>query len=291
MRPAIEEFIATGGRSGSFEALALGLFAEQYEAVALYRRFCDARGASPATVADWRSIPALPADAFRHRLRDGEAPPHVFLSSGTTQSAEGRSRHELSTLDTYRASALVHFEAMVLPDAPGPLATLILGPTAATHSHSSLGRMFSWIAERHAASAQVVFDEHGSVAADDALDWLRGAAAGVQPCCCSASARPSPRCSTPYAGAPSRCGSPPHSRIVDTGGAKTYAPPVRSRARTRRARCSKPRGSWLHVPAYMCVNEYGMTEMLSQFYDDALASRVAGRLTPRAKVGRRGRGR
>ena len=61
MRERIEEFIASGGLRGSFEELALALFAEQYETVALYRRFCDARGASPLSVSDWRSIPAVPA--------------------------------------------------------------------------------------------------------------------------------------------------------------------------------------------------------------------------------------
>jgi hypothetical protein len=285
MRRRIEAFIASGGLDGSFDALALDLFTEQYETVALYRRFCDARGASPSSVTDWRSIPAVPADAFRHRLRERNAVSHVFLSSGTSEAVEGRSRHELSTLDTYRASALGHFASMVLPDEPGRFTTLILGPTAASHPHSSLGQMFSWIAEKHAANARVAFGADGTLALDDALEWLRRAAAGSQPVLVLGVSSAITALLDAVRRGESELRLPADSRIVDTGGAKTYAAPGAS-ARTYSPRALlKAAWHWLHVPAYLCVNEYGMTEMLSQFYDDALLSRVRGRLTPRAKVG------
>ena len=37
-------------------------------------------------------------------------------------------------------------------------------------------------------------------------------------------------------------------------------------------------GELLEVPAYACVNEYGMTELCSQMYDTSLSDHVAGRV-------------
>ena len=74
------------------------------------------------------------------------------------------------------------------------------------------------------------------------------------------------------------CRLPADSRIVDTGGRKGTAHALSPNGVLKAA------WRWLHVPAYLCVNEYGMTEMFSQFYDDALESRASGRLSPRAVI-------
>ena len=71
---------------------------------------------------------------------------------------------------------------------------------------------------------------------------------------------------------------PPDSRIVDTGGPKG--------GRTLSdagflAACWQTLG----VPGYQCVNEYGMTELCSQFYDDVLDSRYRGEERRRLKLG------
>jgi hypothetical protein len=72
----------------------------------------------------------------------------------------------------------------------------------------------------------------------------------------------------------------PHgSRLMDTGGLKG-AP-----------RALSPRGilhaTWnaFAIPGYFCVNEYGMAELSSQFYDSVIADRVHGRHQPRRKLG------
>src|SRR5262249_45191243 len=39
------------------------------------------------------------------------------------------------------------------------------------------------------------------------------------------------------------------------------------------------------VPGYYCINEYGMTELCSQFYDDVLLARFEGSNARRAKLG------
>ncbi|MGE9268916.1 MAG: hypothetical protein ACQKBY_12540 [Verrucomicrobiales bacterium] len=51
---------------GSFEALALRLFAWQYENIAPYHHYVRALGRNPADTTRWQDIPALPTNAFKH---------------------------------------------------------------------------------------------------------------------------------------------------------------------------------------------------------------------------------
>ena len=62
---------------------------------------------------------------------------------------------------------------------------------------------------------------------------------------------------------------PAGSRLMDTGGFKG-----RSREVTR-AELYGTVGELLGIPAAWCVNEYGMTEMSSQFYDGVAGSALA----------------
>ena len=77
------------------------------------------------------------------------------------------------------------------------------------------------------------------------------------------------------------------TRVVDTGGNKGR----RSAAAGGRSHPLSTGGfinaCWrlLNVPGYHCINEYGMTELCSQFYDNVLCERIAGRFTPRFKIG------
>jgi hypothetical protein len=266
---------------GEFVRLALDVFAWQFDHVAAYRRFCEARGVRPGHVDSLAEIPAMPTDAFKGPLLPpeeiGEAG-CIFESSGTTRGKERRSRHALRDTDTYRASALRWFDAMVLPDRPGTMTTLVLGPTAATHPRSSLGRMFSWCMEEHAMETLAAFDAEGRLDLDRAIDFLAATARGSKPVLILAVTSALTALFHELRHRDLALRLPADSRIVDTGGRKG-GPTLSSRAILKAA--------WtrLHVPAWACINEYGMTEMLSQFYDDCLRTRVDGGLAPRVKVG------
>jgi len=287
IRDRVHAFIESDGRSEPFEALALDVFADQYERIPLYRRFCDARDVSPANVGQLDRIPYLPADAFKEQLDPEADRPHVFHSSGTTAGPERRSRHALASLDTYRLSATGHFARKVLADRPGALAVLVLGPTVQSYPHSSLGQMFSWCIEqasgaRDDSRSLVAFDPAGRVDVEAAITWLAERAEGSQPVLVLAVTAALSALLDALRDRERSLRLPADSRIVDTGGKKGGAPGQRVlSARGVLKACWR----FLHVPAYLCVNEYGMTEMLSQFYDDTLSARHGGRMTPRAKVG------
>lgn len=272
----------------AFNRLALDLFAHQVEVTPVYGRLCELRGVRPADVDHWTGIPAVPADLFKEGLgrEDGTADTNdtnvTFVSSGTTQGLERPSRHVISarSYELYRRSSVAHFAAMAAPDSPGPMAVLVLGPTAATHPSSSLGHMYRFLVDAFADSGQCFqpFGADGRLDVDAAVAWLEQAAASTRPVLILALSSTITAVFESLRARKLALRLPADSRMVDTGGAKG--------GRTMsRAGILKAAWRFLHIPAYLCVGEYGMTELLSQFYDDAWRSRWSGGLEPRAKVG------
>jgi hypothetical protein len=205
----------------------------------------------------------------------------TFLSSGTTQGMERRSRHVVTprSYELYRRSSLANFSAMALPDTPGPMAVLVLGPSATTHPVSSLGHMFTFIAERVGdGSMAQPFDAGGRLDTGAALEWLVEAAASTRPVLILAVSSAITAVFEALRSRTSPLRLPADSRLVDTGGNKG--------GRTlSRGGMLKAAWRFLHIPAYLCIGEYGMTELLSQFYENAWRTRWSGSLDKRALTG------
>jgi hypothetical protein len=165
----------------AFEDLARDLFAAQFSAVRPYQALCQARGITPATLGDWRDIPAVPTPAFKEfdftSLPPGEST-GVFHSSGTTGAARSRHFHGADSLALYEESVRAWFQPHLLPEvacaAPrvadttrpdgAPIGNawrfLFLAPPAHEVPHSSLAHMFTHVAERWGGS-NPVFLAHG----------------------------------------------------------------------------------------------------------------------------------
>jgi hypothetical protein len=266
-----------GAPAIDFEAWALRVFAHQYERNAPYRPYCDRRGVTPKTVDRWEDVPAVPTAAFR-RLELACAPAEAtFRTSGTTGGPEARGRHLVPTLALYDAAALAAFERFVLPDAVRPPCVLLLPPPE-MRPDSSLVHMCAAVAGALASHADWYVGAGGldlerllARLADDERSGEAVLLAGVTAAfvalfdACRARERTF------------RLG--PGSRVMDTGGQKGLTRPV--------SRAAFLRSCWtaLGIPAYFCVNEYGMTELCSQRYDSVLDDRFHGRsLEPRRLV-------
>jgi hypothetical protein len=264
--------------SSSFEKLALAVFAHQFEACEPYRSFCRTRGRTPATVSDWRDIPAVPIDAFK-RVDLACAPPErVFLSTGTTRGVELRSRHAIPDLRLYRASALGGLARFVFPDCER-MRLVSLIPPAEERPDSSLAQMVAWAMEAFA-------DERSAYATDGAEPDPARCRALLEECgrsgapCCLLATTAALIHMIDFARAAGVAFRLPHgSRIMDTGGDKG--------ATRRLSRNGLLHACWstFAIPGYFVVNEYGMAELSSQFYDNVIAARVAGRHRARCKVG------
>src|SRR5260370_28698600 len=169
----------------SFEALELEVFRYQFEAVRPYRRYCEERGAMPATIRHIDASPGVRNVAFKFAdLSADEArlspAALVFLTSGTTQGRERRGRHIVPRPEIYRASALVHLRTMLFPD-ERRMAMLAMHPTADAMPESSLARMISWGVEEFGTGAQLAAAarERGDIGA--AVRCLAGAEASGRP--------------------------------------------------------------------------------------------------------------
>jgi hypothetical protein len=264
--------------SATFETLALEIFAHQFEHSAAYRRVCEQRGARPATVTDWRAIPAVPTLAFKHVELHCGPPQRTFLTTGTTQGPEQRGRHAMPDLRLYRAAALAGLQTFLFPDVD-TLPVLSLIPAARERLESSLAQMVEWAIERFGSA------DSASFAVADRIDFDRFAAALQQserdgrPVCImtttGALIRFFDRCRD--AGWAFRL---PHgSRLMDTGGTKGAPRPL--------SRHGLLQAVWnlCAIPGYFVVNEYGMTELSSQLYDNVIRDRYHGRGTHRALAG------
>lgn len=264
---------------GAFGRMAREVFAYQYGANEPYRRFCDLRGLTPATVAAWQEIPAVPAAAFK------EVPlatfPHeqaalFFTTSGTTQGGARQGTHYLLSDRLYNVSLLRHFARMVVPDgARLPLYVLAQPPEEAPHS--SLSHMFGVVARQLANDVTYYVDTNGLAAESLARDLALAEAEG-SPVLLAGTAFAFVHFLDHCRERGLRFALPKRSRLMDTGGFKG-----RSREVPRAELYGLYRDVLGLAPQYL-VNEYGMTELGAQFYDATLLDHQLRRRGPLRKI-------
>lgn len=252
-----------------FDRLARAVFAHQFACNTPYRQFCERRGASPDTVTSWAEIPAVPTDAFKAAALvcgDPAAAAAVFRTSGTTAGAERRGTHYLPDLALYDAALRAGFRAHLLPDA-GRTRMLSLIPHPGEMRDSSLSHMAGAVVADYGAeesgwfvSPQTGIDHARLTAA------LRRAEADGVPVCVLGTSFALVEWLDALRQAGTRARLPDGSRLMDTGGFKG-----RTREVTRDELYAAVHAS-LGIPPAWCVNEYGMTEMSSQFYDGVAGS-------------------
>jgi hypothetical protein len=267
LRDRVIAYIVQG--SGDFGSLALAVFERQYQYNLPYRAFCDARGSTPDNVRSWQQVPAVPTDAFKAAeliCGDPAAAEAVFRTSGTTQGSERRGAHYVLDLAPYNAALRVGFASHLLPDCAN-IRILSLVPRGTELPDSSLSHMMDEVVAEFGTP-----DSTWHISAETGLrlepllrDLVRAETSGEAILLAGTSLtfahlfdalREQGRSFQLPAG----------SRAMDTGGFKGRAREV------ARADLIDGFQTLLGIPAEWLVNEYGMTEMSSQFYD-----RVAGR--------------
>ncbi len=250
-----------------FEALALELFAYQWERCQPYRRFCERRGVRPTTLSRWQEIPAVPTGAFKElelRSFPAQRSAHVFRTSGTATAARGALH--LDTLELYEASLLPSFARFVLPDlAAGERAPiLVLAASRDEAPDSSLSHMFSVILRELGTPESGCFLREGALRTQELLAALAHASERSEHLVLCGTAFAFVFLLDELAHRGRRLALPPGTRIMETGGFKG-----RSRELDRDTLYAEIEAR-LGVPAARIVNQYGMTELGSQFHDSQL---------------------
>lgn len=252
-----------------FEALAVALFEKQYVENATYCALCGQKGKSPATVHHWHDIPAVTTSAFKFaRLSCFAADPDevFFQTSGTTthgQATKIAGRHYFRTLDFYRAAALRTFKAYCLPDRD-KMRLLILGPTAESFPHSSLGFMFSEVRKALGTIKSAAHFSPSGLAVANLIADVEVAIADGEPVFLLGTSLALLEFANELRHLGMYFQLPAGSRVLDTGGYKGRAIEI-SRPAFMETLCERFGLS----PAFI-INEYGMTELSSQFYESRL---------------------
>ncbi|MBU6398856.1 MAG: hypothetical protein KGS61_00925 [Verrucomicrobia bacterium] len=267
----------------TFGLLARELFALQFAHNAPYRQFCEARGITPRTGADWTALPAVPTAAFKDQeltsLGPGERTA-VFYSSGTTEHRHSRHFHCAESLAVYEASLWPWFAAHLLAGIePGEripgrdplglgLSLCCLTPPPTRAPHSSLAHMFE-VVRRNLAQPASAFvgqaDPTGTWTLDleAVVEVFQRAEADRQPLLVLGTAFSFVHLLDALEGRSKKFRLAGESRVMETGGYKGRArviPKPELHAAIARQLGVRP----THI-----VCEYGMCELSSQAYDTA----------------------
>ncbi|MCI0536411.1 MAG: hypothetical protein L0Z50_14420 [Verrucomicrobiales bacterium] len=267
----------------AFNELAVGLFSLQFDHVPVYRRFCEARQAMPASVHHWNQIPALPVAAFKEFEISSLHPEErttAFHSSGTTGQKPSRHFHSPDSLKLYETSLLHSFRRHLLGESEdrnkggqlGPvdkLGLVILAPSPTRVPHSSLAYMFEAVRRQFGSSDSVcvgALDQAGAWTLDleAVLFAIHGSICAKRPIALLGTAFSFVHLLDHLAAKNLRYRLAEGSRVLETGGYKG-----RSRSMPKNE-LHNLITEYLGVPETHVVCEYGMSELSSQAYDQTI---------------------
>ncbi len=246
---------------GAFNDLAMRIHEVQRATNPVLRGFWDASpGGEPAS---WREIPPVPAAAFRDVAIVSGTPERVFRTSGTTGGAGRRGEHHVPSLGLYRAAARANYRRHLMRGAES-LRVLSLIPGPRESPDSSLSAMAGFIADEPEVSG-VRWGFHPRDGVN--VSAVRKAASAAGPVLVLTTAFALVRLLDALEGEPVPL--PGGSRVMETGGFKGRAAEVDRATLYGRAERA------LDTPRSRIVNEYGMTELLSQAYDGVAGAAAA----------------
>jgi hypothetical protein len=257
----------TGCDDAAFDEHARMLFAYQVQYNESYARFAAGCGFSAAQPPrSWREIPAVPSSAFKDATLatfDAARAELEFHTSGTTADRSGK--HFVERAALYDASLAAGFDHFVVPDRT-KLRFLNCVPNPRLHPHSSLGYMIGYVSVLRGDGRADYFADGDVPDVAGFASALGSAIKEAQPVCITGTAFALVGLLDALASAKRTFAAAAGSRIMETGGFK---------GRTRvvaREDLYRNLEAVFGIPQPSIVAEYGMTELLSQYYD-APASR------------------
>lgn len=256
--------VATPTTDEEFDRLAREVFAFQYERCAPYRAYCDRLKLTPQVVRHWKEIPAVPTSAFKDfalTCFPVEEAVAEFHTSRTTREKAGK--HYLRTLELYEAAIRPNFAAHLVPDS-ARLRMMVLMPPPQEAPHSSLSHMMGVVTRALGSESSEYYVEDGALHVERVVRDLSEAQATRQPVFLLGTAFAFVHLLDHLVSHGLKFEISPGSRVMETGGFKG-----RSRAMPK-AELYGLIERLIGIPRARIVNEYGMTELSTQFYDGSL---------------------
>ncbi len=250
-----------------FNELAMAAFAFQRGQNPVFGRFVEARGLERGSVTHWTAVPMVPTTAFKRLplvCGDPASAEATFRTSGTTGVGD-RGTHHVLDLALYHGSLLPNFRRHLLPEG-GRMRMLSLVSDAKLAPESSLGHMMAVVIEEFGDGCGGVFaDGSGRLRVDPFASALAEAESEGLPVLVAGTAFAFVHWIEVAEEGGLGVRLAEGSRVMETGGFKGRSRDV------SRERLYAGLEATLGVPASRIVNEYGMTEMCSQFYEPVLA--------------------
>lgn len=264
---------------GEFNELALNIFSYQLHYNTPYSEYCSSLGVTRENLpSSWEEIPPAPSAAFKEATLATFNPHNaalVFETSGTTRGEGGR--HYMETPALYDASLLASFSTFMLPDHT-PLRYLNLVPNPAQHPRSSLGYMMAKVSEEFGDGHTSWFIRNGELDVNALIGELEAAVDHDRPVCIATTAFALVHLLDALEERARYFALPTGSRIMETGGFKG-----RSRY-VDRYKLYRSTAERFGATLGTIISEYGMTELTSQYYDDADTRHKIGPPWLRARV-------
>jgi Acyl-protein synthetase, LuxE len=255
---------ADEGQTGEpeLDAMALEVFAFQFDTIEPYRNLCRRVGRTPDEVRSWRGIPAVPAQAFKqYTLFAGAEAVATFQSSGTSEVGRtSRAQFTRAGLDLMDLAVAANARRSLFPDGrrtrilvmtppPDKVPTMIMVRGMA-HLIAAFGLEGSrFLAGPGGVDPQSVWDELSDCQRDGVPVSLLGSSFGFV------------HFFDWMERERRRLTLPEGSRLMDAGGYKGRSREI------GRDQFVTWASSMIGVPPSSVVNLLGMTEMASQIYD------------------------
>jgi hypothetical protein len=256
--------------ASGFDQLARDVFAHQFRFNPVYRQFCALHGVSaPRDVANWKQIPPVPTGAFkvgRWATFPEQREAAAFRTSGTIQGTPGV--HRFDTLALYNAAVISSARRFLFPDRER-IRCLFLSPSPAEAPDSSLVHMFAVYREVFGELGSAFFlpgSPSGGLRLEEFLAALAEAEEKDEPVLIAGAALAFHHALAAFGS--QRRQLPAGSRTMVTGGFKgalreTEPDAIRSAITAQLGVCTEYQ-----------VEEYGMTELSTQYYDERLRTVV-----------------
>ncbi|MCK5439069.1 MAG: hypothetical protein KAI97_03960 [Gemmatimonadetes bacterium] len=253
-----------------FDRLARDVFAHQFRFNPVYRQFCALHGVSaPGDVAGWKQIPPVPTGAFkvgRWATFPEQREAAAFSTFGTIQGTPGV--HRFDTLALYNAAIISSGRRFLFPDLDR-VRCLFLSPSPADAPDSSLVHMFAVFREAFGDPRSSFFlrgPPLGGLRLEDLFSALDDAEQEGESVLIAGAALAFHHALGALGSEPRRL--PLGSRTMVTGGFKGALRETDANA------IGSAIEAQLGVSIDHQVEEYGMTELSTQYYDERLRTAV-----------------
>ncbi len=245
-----------------FNALALKLFAHQFEHNRPFQKFCQGRGTTPRVVKRWQDIPAVPINAFKDLMLSC-VPPDIcartFMTSGTTRG-DVKGRHFHPTMAVYDASMRRNFAQHVM-QGDAKLRMGILFPNEVLMPNSSLAHYLALAIDHFGTPDSAYYLDAQGLRTDALCEALQQAQSTGEPFALLGASYSLVHLMDALQARGQSFRLPAGSRLLDTGGFKGQSREVPMEAFYDQLSAT------FGVSREQCLNMYGMTELSTQFYD------------------------